>query len=98
MVGAAAVVGGLVGFRPSAVADHTIPSCDGIMGYLFKELCKRSCVGPCVGVGVSSCCQYGDSSLSYACVKCRSGCNPPRARVVVVCSPAQPYYCINYCV
>lgn len=91
---AAAVIGGLVKFSPSAFAL----SCDFGFDQLTQD-CAISCLGDCSNV--SSCCTFGDNpSIDFACVGCLFECPPgSTARVIVVCSPNDDtgYYCGHYC-
>jgi hypothetical protein len=97
VMGLTSIVGGAVGFAPSAVAQE-VPCLTGTRGTVPNNRCVTSCVGLCDSY--TSVCFYNDPNrcaLCYAECLCPTGC--VRARVTVVCNPTsgQSYYCCVAC-
>lgn len=88
---AAAAVGGLVGFQPTAWAAVR---CDA------QPAQRKGCginYRPCFGVcsTTESCCDHGTGRYDYACCYCGLFCRP--AQVVVYASGKSCYFCCRYC-
>lgn len=108
-LGATAIVGWLVGFTPSAVAQGGSPQypccpdggCLDSPASLPAGTCMQSCFGPCVqqGTGNYSCCYYWPSKGYLGCDRCLSGCTPAYQKVKVYCNPSDHsgYICLYAC-
>jgi hypothetical protein len=96
MLGATALLGGLVGFEPTAqAAINCIP---GTKHSLFVFSCFQSCIGPCLCT--ATCCIYDISGPHEFCCHCPGTCNncsPPRAKAVVSCGLTTAFGCCVAC-
>jgi len=89
--GITSVVGGLVGYQPSAMAA---PRCDATPPqFTGCGLNYRPCIGPCDAS--ISCCRHADGANGSKCCGCRFVCG--NARVVVYASGKSCYYCCQRC-
>lgn len=106
-VGATALVGGLVGFTPTAIAQGTnpqYPCCpgggcfNGSIAYIAAGYCLRSCTGYCVSPGQTSCCNCCEPYAPDPCEGCGSEC-APKFQVRVTCNPSDQsgYFCAIGC-
>lgn len=100
VVGATALVGGLVKFTPTALADPWgSDPCDFCQLAGPQFLPDEECDIPCTGVCTTflSVCWFGDCTTCFAQIYCGGvGCAP--ARVVVKCRTSYgSYFCGRYC-
>lgn len=91
MIGLTALLGGVVGFAPTALA--AVNCLPGTKKNLFG--CFYGCVGPCLCNG-DSCCKYGGNfPFCCGCLNECGHCNSPRAKAVVVCSINEYGCCVS---
>jgi len=105
-LGATALMGGLVGFVPTAIAQGTSPQypccpdggCIDNPATIPAGTCMETCTGLCVSPQTNSCCYYWPAQGYYACAECYSGC-PSKTQVKASCNSSDHsgYYCAIAC-
>lgn len=81
------ILGGALSFRPTAASAIV---CTAAGPYTCPQGCTIDCIGYCTTT--QSCCNSGTHDY---CCKCITFCS--NARIVLVCSTKDCYFCCQYC-
>lgn len=98
VVGATAVFGGLVQFRPTPAYAYTCFTAPSTIDCNYCNV--TGCIGLCVFSGNYSCCTYYETEEYYdeTCCFCPPvSCDSPPYRTVADCGGSYCYSCCIYC-